>query len=127
MSKRVKLRASETDEQLEAVSPMEAGDEATARQMSIVAQGMIALLSLQKNNPKAARLADGISIKQDGATVTATLAVPRRFDRRLQGIHRGKRETAGGNEVGCPCAIRAELQAARRALNPNLDNPRFSG
>lgn len=76
LSKRLKFLASEAEEQFNAVLTMELGDEATAKQMSIVAQGLVALLSLQKDNPKAARLAGGISFKQDGGTLTATLSVP---------------------------------------------------
>ena len=76
MARRLKFQASETDEQLNAVLVLEAGDEITAKQMSIVAQGFVALLTLQKDNPKTARLATGLSVKQDGSTVTVTLFIP---------------------------------------------------
>ncbi|HEY3864108.1 MAG TPA: hypothetical protein VGO59_19740 [Verrucomicrobiae bacterium] len=76
MSKRATFQAVETNEQLEAVLTLEAGDESAARQMSLVAQGQVALLSLQRNNPKAAQLASGISVKQEGAVLKISLSIP---------------------------------------------------
>jgi hypothetical protein len=76
MSRRTKFRASEADEQLNAVLTLEVGDEAKARQMSVAAQGLVALVGLQQENPKAASLAASISVKQNGGTMTATLSAP---------------------------------------------------
>lgn len=75
LAKAAKFQACESNEQLKAILTAEVEDENTAQQMAAVAQGMIALLGLQKDNPKAAGLAGGISIKQTGGTVTATAAI----------------------------------------------------
>ena len=72
----LKLHASETDEQLSAVLTAVAGSELAAKQMSIASRGLVALLGLQNDNPALARLADGISIKQQGVVVTLTLSIP---------------------------------------------------
>ena len=42
--------------------------------MSIAAQGLIALMSLESDNPQTAKLADGLSVKRNGNTVTLTLS-----------------------------------------------------
>jgi hypothetical protein len=76
MARRVQLRANEMDEQLDAALTVDVGDETTAKQMSVVAQGLVALLSLQKAQPKAAALADKFSVKESEGTVTVNLAVP---------------------------------------------------
>ncbi len=76
MARQIKLRAREADEQLSAVLTLEAPDEQTASQMSVVAQGLIAMLSLEKDNPKAARLASSLSVKHDGAWVTTAMSIP---------------------------------------------------
>lgn len=72
----IKLRASETDEELHAVLSAEAGGETSARQMSIAARGLVALLSLENNSPAGGKVADAITIRQKGSAVTATLSVP---------------------------------------------------
>jgi len=76
MSKQARLKASEADEQLNVALTAELGDESTATQMSIVVQGLVALLSLQRDNPAAAKLAGGLSVKRDGSILTVTLAIP---------------------------------------------------
>jgi hypothetical protein len=45
-------------------------------QMALVGQGLVALMKLQKDESGAVKLADGLSLKQDGASVVATLTVP---------------------------------------------------
>ncbi|HEX4122614.1 MAG TPA: hypothetical protein VH619_18525 [Verrucomicrobiae bacterium] len=74
-AKWAKLQAVETNEQLNAVLTVEAPDDYTAKQMSLVAQGMIAQLGLQKDHPQAASLATAFAVKQAGTTWTATLSV----------------------------------------------------
>jgi len=44
--------------------------------MDSIAQGLLALLQLQKADPNATKLANAIQIKQDGATVGLTLSEP---------------------------------------------------
>ena len=41
-----------------------------------VGQGLVALMKLQQDNPGAIKLADGLSLRQDGTGVAATLVVP---------------------------------------------------
>jgi hypothetical protein len=76
LAKWATLQANETNERLDAVLTVELTDEYTAMEMSLVARGLIAQLSLQTDNPKAAALASGISVKQFGNTLTATLSAP---------------------------------------------------
>jgi hypothetical protein len=75
MLKRASLQATEANEKLNAVLTAEAGDVYTAKQMSCIGQGLIALLSLQNDNPRGAKLADGISVKYERTTLTATASV----------------------------------------------------
>ena len=44
--------------------------------MALVGQGLVALMKLQKDNPGSVKLAEGLSLKQDGAGVVVSLAVP---------------------------------------------------
>jgi hypothetical protein len=76
LSKSLKFRASEDDEQLHAALTLDAGDELTARQMSLVTQGFVAMLGLQKENPKTTKLTDAINVQQHGSILTATLSTP---------------------------------------------------
>jgi hypothetical protein len=41
-----------------------------------VGRGLVALMTLQKDNPGAVTLGDAITLKLDGATVVASLAIP---------------------------------------------------
>jgi hypothetical protein len=76
MSKVVRFHVGEAQDQLRATVNFEARDDDTATQIASVAQGLIALGKLQQKNPGALKLANAASIKQDGATVTATLSIP---------------------------------------------------
>jgi hypothetical protein len=76
LSKWATLQANEVDEQFRATLTLMLGDEDTAKQVAVVALGLIAQLSLQQDSPKAASLAGGMAVKQSGTTVTVTLAVP---------------------------------------------------
>jgi hypothetical protein len=53
---------------------MEANDEEVAGQIASVANGLVSLMKLQ-NRPEATKLANAISLKQDGAKVFATCSV----------------------------------------------------
>jgi len=76
MSKRVKVKVSEEDEQFKGVITLEAADENAARQISMAGQGMMALLSLQRNDPNLGKTINAISVKQEGRTVTLSLMEP---------------------------------------------------
>ncbi len=76
LAKMARLEVGEAQGQLRATLSLEAEDEDVARQMASVGQGLLALMKLQKDNPGSVKLADALSLKQEGAGVTATLAVP---------------------------------------------------
>ncbi len=76
MSKLARLQVSEAQGQLKATLNLEASDEDVARQMATVGQGLVALMKLQKDNPGSAKLAEALSLKQDGASVVVSLSVP---------------------------------------------------
>ena len=76
MAKTARLEVGEAQGQLRATLSLEAGDEEVSKQMLSVGQGLVALLKLQQDNPEATKLADGLSLRQDGTNVAATLAMP---------------------------------------------------
>jgi hypothetical protein len=76
MAKSARLEVGEVQGQLRATVILEAGDEEVSKQMLSVGQGLVALLKLQQDNPDATKLAQGLSLRQDGTGVAATLALP---------------------------------------------------
>lgn len=78
LSKGVKLLASESDEVLNVRLTVDAGEEQMARRMSVVAESLIAALGLQKEEPRAAKLAAGMTVQQDGSGVRANALVSSR-------------------------------------------------
>ena len=76
MTKVGRLEIGEAAGQLKATLSLEAGDEEVSKQMASVGQGLVALLKLQQDNPGATKLADALSLKQDGTGVSATLSIP---------------------------------------------------
>jgi hypothetical protein len=70
------LQVGEGQGQLRATLNLEANDSDVAQQMALVGQGLVALMKLQRNNPIALKLAEALSLKQDGASVVASLAIP---------------------------------------------------
>jgi hypothetical protein len=76
MAKTARLEVGEAQGQLRATVNLEAGDEEVSKQMLSVGQGLVALLKLQQDNPDATKLAQGLSLRQDGTGVAATLALP---------------------------------------------------
>jgi len=76
LAKLMRLQIGETNRQVTARLSLEANDEAVARQAASVVQGVLALARLQKEKPEAGKLADALSLKQNGASVVATLAMP---------------------------------------------------
>ena len=75
LSKLARLQVGEAQGQLRATLNLEASDEEVARQMATVGQGLLALMKLQKDNPGSAKLAEALTLKQDGASVVVSLAV----------------------------------------------------
>jgi len=75
LSKQIRLEIGEASGQLAGTLTLEANDEEVARHMAAIAQGLVALLKLQ-NKPEATKVAEAISIKQQGASVVSTLSLP---------------------------------------------------
>ncbi len=76
LAKMARLEIGEAQGQLKAALNLQADDEEVAKQMVSVGQGLLALMKLQKDNPGSVKLAEALSLKQDGAGVVAALAVP---------------------------------------------------
>ena len=76
LAKSARLEMGEAQGQLKATLNLQADDEQVAQQMVSVGQGLLALMKLQKDNPGSVKLAEALSLKQDGAGVLAALAVP---------------------------------------------------
>jgi hypothetical protein len=66
----------ELQHQLTATLTLEANDEEVATNIASIAQGLVALMKLQKEKPESARFAEALALKQDGPTVTARLTLP---------------------------------------------------
>jgi hypothetical protein len=75
MSKIVHFELGETDDKIAATLSFEAKDTDTATQISAIAQGLIALLKIQQGNPDLLKVANAVSIHQDGAVVTANASM----------------------------------------------------
>jgi hypothetical protein len=77
LSKVIQLDIGEAHQQLSARLTLTANDEEIARNIASIAQGLLALVKLQGgDNPDAAKLANALALKQDGAVTTCTLKVP---------------------------------------------------
>jgi hypothetical protein len=76
LSRMARLQVSEGQGQLRATLNLDASDDEIAKQMATVGQGLVALMKLQKDNPGSAKLAEALSLKQDGASVVVSLAIP---------------------------------------------------
>jgi len=76
MSKSVHVKLSEVAHTMTATVRLEAADADTAANMANIAQGLLALLRLQKSDANALKLANAIVIKQDGNAVGLTLSEP---------------------------------------------------
>jgi uncharacterized membrane protein len=51
-------------------------DEGVAKQSASVVQGVLALAKLLKEKPEASKLAEALSVKQEGASLVARLVMP---------------------------------------------------
>jgi hypothetical protein len=76
MSKSVRVKLSEVANNMTASVRLEAADADTATNIDNIAQGLLALLRMQKSDPNATKLANAIVIKQDGQAVGLTLSEP---------------------------------------------------
>ncbi len=73
LAKAARLEVGVTQGHLRATLNLEAADETVAKQMVLVGQGLMALIKLQKDNPGSVKLAEGLSLKQDGAELVASV------------------------------------------------------
>jgi hypothetical protein len=76
MSKSVRVKLSEVANNMTATVHLEAADADTASNIGNIAQGLLAVLRMQKSDANALKLANAIVIKQDGNTVGLTLSEP---------------------------------------------------
>ena len=72
----MRLDVGETNRTVTARLNIETSDASVAKQTAAVVQGFLALVKLQRNKPEAGKLAEALSLKQDGASLAATLALP---------------------------------------------------
>jgi hypothetical protein len=75
LAKRLHLEAGEVEQQASVLLKVETTGEEVARQITAVSQGLLALVKLQSEKPEAVKLAESISLKPDGPTVVAKLAM----------------------------------------------------
>ncbi len=71
-----RVQVGESQGQVVAKLTLQANDGEVAGTMTSIAQGLLALMKLQKEKPESARLADGISIKQEGSHLVVMLELP---------------------------------------------------
>jgi hypothetical protein len=76
LAKGARLQVGEGRGKIQAILSLETSDPDVAQQMATVGQGLLALLKLQRDNPGSLKIAEGLSLRQDGAGVVATLAIP---------------------------------------------------
>lgn len=76
MSDAARLRLSQVGKNMNGFLRLEAKDADTATQISAVAQGLLAILKLQKSDANLLELANAISIKQDGPAVALSVSLP---------------------------------------------------
>lgn len=74
-TKRMALEVREHDKNLDATLALDSKAEKNAPQLASIAQGIIALISLQTDNPDAMKLAKGLSVSQSGIQTTVRLKV----------------------------------------------------
>ncbi len=76
LSKSGRLEVGEAQGRATATLTLEANTEEVAKYMTSIGQGLVALMKLQKEKPETAKLAEALSLKQDGAHVVVNLALP---------------------------------------------------
>ena len=73
LSKFIGLDIGEEQQQLKASLILRAGDEEVAQHIASIGQGLVALGKLQTGNPDATKLANAVTVKQDGSSVSINL------------------------------------------------------
>jgi len=75
-SKMASLSLGELQGKVQGTLKLEADSEEVAKQMESVGRGLVGLLALQKEKPENGKLAQGLSIQQEGARITVKLSLP---------------------------------------------------
>ncbi len=75
LSKSARLQVGEAQQRVTATLSLVASDDEVANHILSVGQGLVSLLKLQKDKPAPMKIADAVTLKQDGASVVATLAM----------------------------------------------------
>ncbi|HEY5911849.1 MAG TPA: hypothetical protein VJA21_14700 [Verrucomicrobiae bacterium] len=76
LSKLARFQLGETGQQVTATLALEANDEEVATNMVSIAQGLVALMKLQKEKPESAKIADALAITQKGPGLLVNLSLP---------------------------------------------------
>lgn len=76
LSQSVRLQVAEAQQQLTANLTLQANDEEVAGHINSIAQGLLALMKLQKDKPESVKFANALSLKQDGSQVVVSLVLP---------------------------------------------------
>jgi len=76
LSKGVQLVVGEKQKQIQGTLTLVADTDEVAGHIVSIAQGLVSLLKLQTNKPEAVRLANAITITQDGSKVLGSLVLP---------------------------------------------------
>jgi hypothetical protein len=76
LAKSARLEVEEANRQVTATLNLDTNDENVAQQTAAVVRGALALAKLQKGKPEAGKLAEALSLKTDGASLVARLAMP---------------------------------------------------
>ncbi len=76
LSKQGWLQLAETQGQLNGLLALDAKDDEVASHIASVAQGLIALLKLQQDKPESVKLAEALTLKQEGPRVNVSLSMP---------------------------------------------------
>lgn len=76
LAKAASLQVGAGQGQFRATLNLETNDPDVAQSMATVGRGLLALIKLDKDNPSSVKLAEALSLKQDGAGVVATLVIP---------------------------------------------------
>jgi hypothetical protein len=76
LSRQVRFQLSEAQQQLSAVLTFEANDEEVAANMASIAQGLVALMKLQKEKPESVKVAEALTLKQEGSSLVVNLRLP---------------------------------------------------
>jgi hypothetical protein len=75
-SKMASLSIGESQSQVQGTLKLEADSEEVAKQMESIGRGLVGLMALQKDKPDNTKLAQALSIQQQGAGVTVKLSLP---------------------------------------------------